>query len=65
MFQFETVIVIIGIGSKSDLLYHDFRGFGFHLLLLLLLLIKKLLIVDCPANRRISLGRYLHQVEIK
>ena len=63
MFEFEVVVVVVGLGAEADLLDDDFDGLGFDLLGFLLLLVEELLVVDDAAYRRFGLGRDLHQVE--
>ena len=55
MLQFEVVVVIVGLGSETDLLHLLLHLLGLHFLGTLLLLIEELTIVDETTNRGIGI----------
>ena len=63
MLQFEIVVMIIGIGSETDLLNHHFRDFCLDLLRLFLLLIEEFRIIDNPTDGGIGFRGDLHQIQ--
>lgn len=63
MFGLEIKIVVIGVGCESDLFHLGGLALGLHLLLFFLLIVQKLIVVNDLANRRINIGRDLHQIE--
>src|SRR5688572_23550550 len=64
MFQLEVKIVIVSIGTKSDLLDHDFHGLCLDLFLFLLLLVLEFGVVNDLTNRWVCVWRNLHQIQI-
>ena len=63
MIQLEIKIMVIGLRSKSNLLYHDFSTLRLDFLLLTFLLVKELLVIDYLANRRIGRRGNLYQIQ--
>ena len=64
MAELETVVMVVCLRSKADLLERRLDLIGFLLLSLLLLLVKKLLVVQNLTDRRICIGRNLHEIKL-
>ncbi len=65
MLQLEVVVVVVGLGSETDLLHNYLCRLGLDFLGLLLLLVEIFLIVENLAYRRLCVGRDFHQVELE
>ena len=65
MLELELEVMLIGVGTETDLLDDDLRRIGLHLLRFLLLLIEILLIVQDLAYGRIGFGTDFDQVEFE
>ena len=63
MIQFELKVMIVGLGTQSNLLDDNLGGVGFLLLLAFLLLIEIFLILYNLAHRRIGIGADLDQIQ--
>ena len=61
--ELELEVMLIGVRTEADFLYHNLGGILLHLLGLLLLLVKILLVIKYLAHRRVCLGSNLDQVE--
>ena len=64
MFELEVIIVVVRLGSETNLLNLLLLLVGFRLFLLFLLRVQELLIVDDPADRGSRRRSYLDEVEI-
>ena len=62
MFQFEVIIMVIGLRPKRIFLYVYFHLLGFLFLLALFQLIKEFRVINDAANRRLCIGRYFHEI---
>ncbi len=62
--RLEVVVVVIGLGSESDFLYHHFCGLRFLLLLAFFLLVEELLVVYHAAHRRFRRRADHHQIKL-
>jgi len=65
MFEFEVVIMVVGLRSEPDLLHFHLLGICFRLFLLFLLGIEELLVVHDTAHGRVRGRSYLDQVEVQ
>jgi hypothetical protein len=65
MLQLELEVVLVGVGTETDLLDDDLCRIGLHLLRFLLLLIEIFLVVQDLAYGRIGLRTDLNQVEFE
>ena len=65
MLEFELEVVLVGVGTETDLLDDDLRRIGLHLFRFLLLLIEILLVIQNLADGRIRLGADLNKVEFE
>ena len=63
MGELELEVVLIGVGTETDLLDNNLGSIGLHLLRLLLLLIDVLLVVKDLAYGGIRLSADLHQIK--
>ena len=63
MLELEVVVVIVGLGTETDLLDDHLHLIGLDLLGFLLLLVQEFLVVCDAADGGIGLGRNLDQVE--
>jgi hypothetical protein len=63
VFQLEVEVVIVGVGTKPDLLNDDLYGLRLDLFLLLLLFVLKLGIIHNLADWWISIWRNLDEVQ--
>ena len=61
--ELELEVMLIGVRTEADFLYHNLGGILLHLLGLLLLLVEILLVIKYLAHRRVSLGCNFHQVK--
>ena len=61
--ELEVVVVVVGLGTETDLLDGHLRLVGLQLFGLLLLLVEELLVVGNAADGRIRLGRDLDEVQ--
>lgn len=59
----EVKIVVIRMRTKTNLLYNNFRRFGFQFLLFLFLIVQELLVINNAANRRLGIRCNFYQVE--
>lgn len=64
MFYLEVEVVLVGVGSETDLLHHRFRGLGLRLFFFLLLLIEELLVIYDPANGWVCRWYDLHKIQL-
>ena len=64
MLELEVVVMVVGLRSEADLLYHNLGGLGLLLFLPFLLLVEELLVVEYLANRGLGGGRDLDEVEL-
>ena len=64
MLEFEVVIVVIGLRTESDLLHLLLFLVGLSLFLLFLLCVEEFLVVNHPADRRVSGRSYLDEIKI-
>lgn len=64
MFELEVVVMVIRLGSETNLLDFLLLLVRLHLFLLFLLRVEELLVVDNSADRRVSGRCYLDEIEI-
>ena len=64
MFEFEVVIVVIGLRAETDLLHLLFFLVSFRFFLFFLLCVEEFLVINDPAYRRVRRSSYLDEVEI-
>ena len=64
MLQLEVVVMIVSLGTESDLLDDDFDALSLLVLLLLLQLEDELLIVYDATYWRVDIGRDLYEVKL-
>ena len=63
VFHLEVEIVVVRVGTKTNLLLGHLGLVGLDFLLLLLLVVQKLLVIQNPADRRIRFWGNLHKVQ--
>ena len=64
MFELEVVVMVIRLGSETNLLDFLLLLVRLHLFLLFLLRVEELLVVDDSADRRVGGRCYLDEIEI-
>ncbi len=64
LFDFETGVIIVGLGAEANLFDFDGLLSPARLTLALGLLVNKLTVIEQPADGRVGIGRDLDQVEV-
>jgi hypothetical protein len=64
MLHLEVEVMLIGIGSETNLFHHRLGRFRLGFLLLLLLFVQELLVIYNPAYRGITVGNNFNQVQL-
>jgi hypothetical protein len=65
MLQFELEVVLVGVGTKTDLLYLDLGLVGLDFFLLLFLCVEEFPVIDDSAYRGVGFGADFHQIEFQ
>ncbi len=65
VFEFEVVVVVVGLGSEPDFFDDDFGCFCFYFFCFLFLLVEEFLVIEDFADWRFGLSGYFDEVEFE